>query len=166
MKAAVMHQLRDIRIEELPVPAIGPNEVLIKVRAVGICGSDLHYYTHGRIGMYVVEKPIILGHECSGDIAALGSLRRGGKLAVVGLPPQDEIPLNVPLIADNEIDIYGVFRYANTYPKGIRFLASGVVDAGKLVTDKYSLDQTQEAMERALNHKSECLKVVVYPNGR
>lgn len=47
--------------------------------------------------------------------SALGSLRRGGKLAVVGLPPQDEIPLNVPLIADNEIDIYGVFRYANTY---------------------------------------------------
>lgn len=345
MQAAVMHSPRQIRIETVPVPDIAPDEVLIKVMAVGICGSDLHYYTHGRIGKYVVEKPIILGHECSGDVAAvgadvtgfkvgdrvavepgvtcgrceackegrynlcpdvqflatppvdgafvqyikirqdfvfripdslsyeeaaliepfsvgihaaarskltpgstiaimgmgpvglmavvaakaygaaeiivtdleplrldaakklgadhvinvaeqdaleeiqrltdgrgvdvawetagnpkalqtaLGSLRRGGKLAVVGLPAQDEIPLNVPFIADNEVDIYGIFRYANTYPKGIRFLESGIADVMTLVTDRYSLQDTQEAMERALNHKSECLKVVVYPNG-
>ncbi|MGM0884216.1 MAG: NAD(P)-dependent alcohol dehydrogenase [Bacillota bacterium] len=345
MKAAVMLNTREIQIEEYPVPQIGPDEVLIKVMAVGICGSDLHYYSHGRIGKYVVDKPFILGHECSGDIAALGSnvqrfqvgdrvavepgvtcgrcdackegrynlcpdveflatppfdgafvqyikiredfvfsipdhlsyeeaalvepfsvgihaaartglqpgstiaimgmgpvglmavaaakaygaatiivtdleplrleaarqmgashiinireqdpleeikritngkgvgvawetagnpkalqsalgsLRRGGKLAIVGLPAQDEIPLNVPFIADNEVDIYGIFRYANTYPKGINFLSSGIVDANKLITDKFTLEQTQEAMERALNQKSECLKIVVYPNG-
>lgn len=345
MKAAVMHNTREIKIEEYPVPKIGPDEVLIKVMAVGICGSDLHYYSHGRIGKYVVDKPFILGHECAGDIAAigsnvqrfqvgdrvavepgvtcgrcdsckegrynlcpdveflatppfdgafvqyikiredfvfaipdelsyeeaalvepfsvgihaanrtglqpgstvaimgmgpvglmavaaakaygaakiivtdleplrleaakqmgathiinireqdpleeikritsgkgvdvawetagnpkalqsaLGSLRRGGKLAVVGLPAQDEIPLNVPFIADNEVDIYGIFRYANTYPTGIRFLSSGIVDANKLITDKFALEQTQEAMERALNQKSECLKIIVYPNG-
>ena len=53
--------------------------------------------------------------------SALASVRRGGKLAIVGLPSQNEIPLNVPFIADNEIDIYGIFRYANTYPKGIEF---------------------------------------------
>lgn len=345
MKAAVMRNTREIQIEEYQVPQIGPDEVLIKVMAVGICGSDLHYYSHGRIGKYVVDKPFILGHECAGDIAAigsnvqrfqvgdrvavepgvtcgrcdackegrynlcpdveflatppfdgafvqyikiredfvfsipdnlsyeeaalvepfsvgihaanrtglqpgstiaimgmgpvglmavaaakaygaahiivtdleplrleaakqmgashiinireqdplveikritngkgvdvawetagnpkalqsaLGSLRRGGKLAIVGLPAQDEIPLNVPLIADNEVEIYGIFRYANTYPKGINFLSSGVVDANKLITDKFALEQTQEAMERALNQKSECLKIVVYPNG-
>ena len=345
MKAAVMHQIRQIQIEEVPVPEIGSDEVLIQVMAVGICGSDLHYYSHGKIGKYIVDKPFILGHECSGDIAAIGSnvrdlkvgdrvavepgvtcgrcdackqgrynlcpdveflatppfdgafvqyfkvrqdfvfkipdalsyeeaaliepfsvgihaaartklepgstvaimgmgpvglmavaaakaygaaviivtdleslrleaaremgathminirekdpleaiseitegkgvdvawetagnpkalqsalrsLRRGGKLAIVGLPAQDEIPLNVPFIADNEVDIYGIFRYANTYPKGVHFLSSGIVDANKLVTDKYPLEQTQEAMERALNFKNECLKVVVYPNG-
>lgn len=345
MKAAVMRSTRKIQIEEYPVPQIGPDEVLIKVMAVGICGSDLHYYSHGRIGKYVVDKPFILGHECSGDIAAigsnvqrfqvgdrvavepgvtcgrcdackegrynlcpeveflatppfdgafvqyikiredfvfsipdhlsyeeaalvepfsvglhaaartglqpgstvaimgmgpvglmavaaakaygaatiivtdleplrleaarqmgashiinireqdpleeikritngkgvdvawetagnpkalqsaLGSLRRGGKLAIVELPAQDEIPLNVPFIADNEVDIYGIFRYANTYPKGINFLSSGIVDANKLITDKFALEQTQEAMERALNQKSECLKIMVYPNG-
>ncbi|AEI40649.1 NAD(P)-dependent alcohol dehydrogenase [Paenibacillus mucilaginosus] len=345
MKAAVMHRTRSIVIEEVPLPEIGPHEVLVKVMAVGICGSDLHYYSHGRIGPYVVEGPFILGHECAGDVAAvgsavsrfaagdrvavepgvtcgrceackagrynlcpgveflatppydgafvqyikihedflfpipdslsyeeaalvepfsvgihaaartglqpgstiaimgmgpvglmavaaakaygaaqiivtdleplrldaakrlgathavnireqdplqavkeitggrgvdvawetagnpkalqsaLGSLRRGGKLAIVGLPAQDEIPLNVPFIADNEVDIYGIFRYANTYPKGIRFLSSGIVDAKSLITDRFALEQTQEAMERALNHKSECLKVIVYPNG-
>ncbi|MCQ4088376.1 NAD(P)-dependent alcohol dehydrogenase [Saccharibacillus sp. JS10] len=344
MKAAVMHQLREISIEEIPVPQIKSDEVLIKVMAVGICGSDLHYYDHGRIGPYIVEGSFILGHECAGEIvdigddvhtlrigdrvaiepgvtcgvcemckagrynlcpnveflatppydgafvqylkirqdfaflipdhlsyeeaalvepfsvgihaaarsklqpgstiaimgmgpvglmavaaakaygaskiivtdleplrldaakkmgathvinvleqdaieaiqtitngvgvdtawetagspkalqAALGSLRRGGKLAIVGLPAQAEIPINIPFIADNEVDIYGVFRYANTYPKGIEFLSSGQIDASVLVTDKYPLEQTYEAMERALNHKSECLKVVVYPN--
>ncbi|GIQ63180.1 NAD(P)-dependent alcohol dehydrogenase [Paenibacillus cisolokensis] len=345
MKAAVMHQTREIRIEEMAVPAIGPDEVLIKVMAVGICGSDLHYYAHGRIGKYVVDKPFILGHECSGDIAAVGenvrkfrvgdrvavepgvtcgrcdacksgrynlcpdvkflatppydgafaqyikmrqdfvfpipdhlsyeeaalvepfsvglhaavrtrlqpgstvaimgmgpvglmavaaaraygagtiivtdleplrleaatrlgashainireqdpveeirrltngdgvdvawetagnpkalqaalaSLRRGGKLAIVGLPAQADIALNIPFIADNEVDIYGIFRYANVYPRGIAFLSSGLVDASAIVTDKFPLEQTQAAMERALNHKSECLKIVVYPNG-
>jgi L-iditol 2-dehydrogenase len=344
MQAAVMHSTRQIRIETLPVPEIGPDEVLIKVIAVGICGSDLHYYAHGGIGEAIVEKPFILGHECAGDIAAvglnvkglkvgdrvavepgvtcgyceackegkynlcpdvqflatppvdgafaqyikmrqdlvflipdhltyeeaaliepfsvgihaatrtrlqpgstiaimgmgpvglmavvaakvfgaatiivtdlellrleaakqmgathlinirekdpleeinkitngkgvdvawetagnpmalqsaLGSLRRGGKLAIVGLPAQHEIPLNVPFIVGKEVDIYGIFRYANTYPKGINFLASGIVDAMKLITDKYPLEETQEAMERALNNKSECLKVVIYPN--
>lgn len=73
MKAAIMHNTREIRIETLPVPDISQDEVLIKVMAVGICGSDLHYYTNGRIGNYVVEKPFILGHECAGEIAAVGS---------------------------------------------------------------------------------------------
>lgn len=345
MKAAVMHKPYSISIEEVPTPELGPNEVLVKVMAVGICGSDLHYYEHGRIGRYVVEKPIILGHECAGFVAAAGervtrlevgdrvaiepgvtcgnceackegrynlcpdveflatppfdgafvqyikhredflfkipdhlsfeeaamnepfsvgihaskraglqpgstvaimgmgpvglmavvaakafgakeiyvadleplrleaaikqgatkainihdnnpvelirkwtrgrgvdvafetagnpkalqaalaSIRRGGKLSIVGLPPQDEIPLNVPLIADNEIDIYGIFRYANTYPLGISFLASGIADVKSLITDRYPLEQTYEAMERARTNKSGSLKVMVYPNG-
>lgn len=333
-----------IEIRELPVPQAGPHEVLVKVMAVGVCGSDLHYYEHGRIGRFVVEKPIILGHECAGIIVAAGekvtkaaigdrvavepgvtcghcdackagrynlcpdvqflatppvdgafvqylairedmvfripdhlsyeeaalnepfsvgihaarrsrlqagetvaimgmgpvglmavaaakcygasriivtdleevrleaalrlgatdainikradaletikqltdgtgvdvawetagnpkalqsalyAVRRGGRLAIVGLPPQDEIPLNVPFIADGEIDIYGIFRYANTYPKGIEFLASGNVAAGVLITDRYPLSETREALERAIHNKSGSLKVIVYPN--
>lgn len=345
MSAAVMHRTREIQLEELPVPRIHSDEVLIKVIAVGVCGSDLHYYAHGRIGKYVVDKPFILGHECSGDVAAVGSdvrdlkvgdrvavepgvvcgccdackegrynlcpeveflatppidgaftqyisirqhfvykipdtlsyeqaalvepfsvglhaaartrlqpdsaiaimgmgpvglmaiaaaraygvstiiaadleplrlesarlmgashviniqeqdpikailritgdkgvdvawetagnpaalqsallsLRRGGKLAIVGLPSQEGVALNVPFMVDNEVDVYGVFRYANTYAKAIRFLSAGIVDTNILITGKYPLERTQEALEHALNHKSECLKVVVYPNG-
>lgn len=344
MKAAVMTKPGTIVLEERPVPVPGPHEVLIKVMAVGVCGSDVHYFENGRIGRYVVEKPIILGHECAGVIAAAGaavtnvrpgdrvaiepgvtcghcrsckegrynlcpdvqflatppvdgafvqymtiradmvfpipdhlsfeaaslvepfsvgihaakrcklqagstvaimgmgpvgltavaaaksfgasriiatdleqvrldaakrmgatdvinvketdavqrireltdgegvdaawetagnpralqsalySLRRGGKLVIVGLPAQDEIPLNVPFMADNEIDIYGVFRYANTYPTGIGFLAGDGIDAMSLVTDRYPLEQTQEALERAIHNKSGSLKVMVYPN--
>lgn len=344
MKAAVMPKIGSIVIEELPVPQIGADEVLVKVMAVGVCGSDLHYYEQGRIGRFVVEKPIILGHECAGIIADIGekvtrvakgdrvavepgvtcgrceackagrynlcpdvqflatppvdgafvqylairedmvykipghlsfeeaaliepfsvgihaarrsrlqagetlaimgmgpvglmavaaaksfgattiivtdledvrleaalrlgathainvkhedpvaavkrltngvgtdiawetagnpkalqsalySLRRGGRLAIVGLPATDEIPLNVPFMADNEIDIYGIFRYANTYPSGIEFLGAAGVDAGVLITDRYPLARTQEALERAIHNKSGSLKVIVYPN--
>ncbi len=345
MKAAVMSAPFEIDIVEMPLPELRDDEVLVKVMAVGVCGSDIHYYEHGRIGRFVVEKPIILGHECAGIVEAVGAavtkfkpgdrvavepgvtcgrcpackegrynlcpdvqflatppvdgafvqyiahredflfaipdrlsyeeaalnepfsvgihaakragvkpgqtvaimgmgpvglmavvaakafgakqivvadlepirleaalrlgathavnirdadpvqavreatggigadvafetagnpkalqsalyaVRRGGKLAIVGLPPQDEIPLNIPWIADNELDIFGVFRYANTYPQGISFLSSDIADVRSLITDRYPLEQTKEAMERARTNKSGSLKVVVYPNG-
>lgn len=46
-----------------------PFEVLVKMKRFGICGSDVHFYLQGRISSFIVEKPIILGHECSGEIA-------------------------------------------------------------------------------------------------
>ncbi|MCM3270842.1 NAD(P)-dependent alcohol dehydrogenase [Paenibacillus elgii] len=345
MKAAIMKEPLRIEIEEVDVPEPRGNEVLVKVMAVGVCGSDIHYYEHGRIGNYIVEKPMILGHECAGIVAqigpdvrnlqvgdrvaiepgvtcgkcenckagrynlcpdveflatppydgafvqylrhredflfkiphelsfeeaalnepfsvgihaakrlqiepgstvaimgmgpvglmavvaakafgaskiivtdlednrleaakalgahhainvrtqdanqvikeltdgkgadaaletagnpkalqtALGALKRGGKLAVIGLPAQNEVGLHIPFISEYEVEIYGIFRYANTYPQGIQFLSSGISDLSLLITDRYELDQTQEAMERARTNKAGSLKVVVYPNG-
>jgi L-iditol 2-dehydrogenase len=345
MKAAVMNKQFEIEIQEIAVPKVQDDEVLVKVMAVGVCGSDIHYYEHGKIGRYVVEKPIILGHECAGIVAEVGenvtkvkvgdrvaiepgitcgrceyckdgrynlcpdvqflatppvngafvqyikhredflfpipddlsfeeaslvepfsvgihaakrtklqpgstvaimgmgpvgltaiaavkafgaskiivtdletnrleaakklgathvinvleqdpneeilnitngkgvdvafetagnpkalksalqAVKRGGKMAIVGLPPQDEIGLNVPLIADNELDIFGIFRYANTYPQGIEFLQTKSTDLTCLITDRYSLEETKEAMERARLNKKVSLKVIVYPNG-
>ncbi len=72
MKALVLHGIRDLRVEERPKPKPGPGQVLVRVRAVGLCGSDVHYYTHGRIGDQVVRKPMIVGHEGAGEVAALG----------------------------------------------------------------------------------------------
>lgn len=345
MKAAVLKRPFEVVIEERPVPQVGPDEVLIKVMAVGVCGSDVHYYEHGRIGRYVVEKPIILGHECAGIVAAVGDkvtrfkvgdrvavepgvtcgtcefckqgrynlcpdvkflatppydgafvqyfkhredfvfhipdhltfeeaaliepfsvgihaatranikpgekvvvfglgpvglmavvaarafgasevvavdleeirleaakklganlainareqdalkeilnstsgrgvdvaieaaghprtlhdalacLRRGGKMVIVGLPAQDSIPFNVPEIVDKEIDVYGIFRYANTYPKGIEILSSGIADIKSLVTGKFALEQTAHALEEARVNKAKHIKIMVYPNG-
>ncbi|MBM7553235.1 NAD(P)-dependent alcohol dehydrogenase [Thalassobacillus pellis] len=345
MKAAVMNDTFDIEVKELAVPELNPDEVLIKVMAVGICGSDIHYYEHGKIGPYVVESPIILGHECAGVVvkigeevtrhkvgdrvavepgitcgtceyckagrynlcpeveflatppvdgafvqyfkhrddfvhpipddlsfeegafiepfsvgihaakrtqlqpgstvaimgmgpvgltavaavkafgakkvivtdlspvrleaakkmgadhiihateenvdekiqeitggkgvdtafetagnpkalqSALAAVKRGGKLAIVGLPPINEIAVNVPLIADNEIDICGIFRYVNTYPQGIEFLSSKLVDMHELITDRFPLERTWEAMEKARTDKQGSIKVMVYPNG-
>ena len=54
------------------MPAPGPHEVLVEVRSVGICGSDVHYYEHGRIGDYVVERPMVLGHEAGGVVVDVG----------------------------------------------------------------------------------------------
>jgi L-iditol 2-dehydrogenase len=71
-KAAVMHATHDVRLEDVPVPEPGPQEVLVEIRAVGVCGSDVHYYEEGRIGSFVVDEPLILGHESMGTVVALG----------------------------------------------------------------------------------------------
>lgn len=344
MRAAVLNEPFDVEIKEIDVPQVQGDEVLVKVMAVGVCGSDVHYYEHGRIGSHVVEQPIILGHECAGvvvdtgeevtrfqkgdrvaiepgitcgrceyckagrynlcpdvrflatppidgafvqylkhredflfpipdelsyeaaalnepfsvgihaarrtrlkpgdivaimgmgpvglmavvaakafgaskiivgdleenrlkaakalgatevinvkeenavekilaltngngvDVAfetagnpkalqsALDALKRGGRLAIVGLPPQDEIGMNVPSIAHREIDIYGIYRYANTYPMGIEMLNSGISDVESLITDRYPLERAGEALEQARVNKQASLKVMVYPN--
>ncbi|WP_020573931.1 NAD(P)-dependent alcohol dehydrogenase [Actinopolymorpha alba] len=72
MRAAVLRGVKDLVLEERPVPTPGPREVLIQVRAVGVCGSDVHYYQHGRIGDFVVNAPLVLGHEASGVVVACG----------------------------------------------------------------------------------------------
>ncbi len=71
-RAAVMHGVHDVRMEERPVPEPGPKEVLVEIKAVGVCGSDVHYYEEGRIGTFVVREPLILGHESMGTVVALG----------------------------------------------------------------------------------------------
>uniref|UniRef100_A0A8C7BXF0 Sorbitol dehydrogenase n=1 Tax=Neovison vison TaxID=452646 RepID=A0A8C7BXF0_NEOVI len=70
----VVHGPGDLRLENYPIPEPGPNEVLLKMHSVGICGSDVHYWQHGRIGDFIVEKPMVLGHEASGTVVKVGSL--------------------------------------------------------------------------------------------
>ncbi|MFN8619851.1 MAG: NAD(P)-dependent alcohol dehydrogenase [Chloroflexota bacterium] len=86
MKAAVLHGVGDLRLDTVPVPAYGPDQVLVRVRACGLCTSDVHYLQHGRIGEYVVREPMILGHEVAGDVVAVGadvtSVRVGDRVAV------------------------------------------------------------------------------------
>lgn len=72
MQAAVLHGIRDLRIEAVRRPSPGPGEVLLKMAAVGVCGSDVHYYLDGGIGSAVVTEPIIMGHEPSAYVAGLG----------------------------------------------------------------------------------------------
>jgi len=72
MQGAFLLKPETIAIRELPRPRPGPGEVLIRVRAVGICGSDMHLYDTGRIGPVVLQAPHIPGHEMSGVIAELG----------------------------------------------------------------------------------------------
>ena len=75
-RVSVLSPQLDISIEDREVPVPGAHEVLVSVRSVGVCGSDIHYFEHGRIGPYVVDAPVILGHEASGVIVALGSAVR------------------------------------------------------------------------------------------
>lgn len=73
MKSLVLEKtqelsLRDIEIEE----TLGPGDVRIDIRVVGICGSDVHYYQHGSIGPFVVKEPMVLGHEAAGVVTEIG----------------------------------------------------------------------------------------------
>ncbi|MBO0676010.1 NAD(P)-dependent alcohol dehydrogenase [Mycolicibacterium sp. S2-37] len=89
MRASVMTGVGTLRIEQRPVPQPGPRQVLVEVAAVGVCGSDVHYYRHGRIGDFVVEEPMILGHELSGRIAAVGAGVDAGRVGErVAVEPQ------------------------------------------------------------------------------
>lgn len=73
MKAVYLHAVRDLRVHEEPIPELTePDHVLVRMGAVGVCGSDCHFYERGRIGPFVVEEPIILGHECAGVVVEVG----------------------------------------------------------------------------------------------
>jgi len=72
MKAALLYKIGDIRVEDVPRPSPGAGEVLVRVEAVGICGSDVHYYAHGKIGSAIVTDPLVLGHEPAGTVVELG----------------------------------------------------------------------------------------------
>merc|ERR1712021_254480 len=76
----------DLRIEERPIPKHKDDEVLLEMGSVGICGSDVHYWTWGRIGDFVVKEPMILGHEASGKVVKVGknvtNLKLGDRVAI------------------------------------------------------------------------------------
>jgi len=91
MKAAFLYEPGDIRIEEMDVPVPKDDEALIKVKSVGVCGSDIHFYEVGRIGDFVVKSPLVLGHECAGEVVEIGrdvkGVKPGDRVAIeAGVP--------------------------------------------------------------------------------
>ncbi|MEK4352884.1 NAD(P)-dependent alcohol dehydrogenase [Paenibacillus sp. FSL R5-0475] len=344
MNAAIMDEQLSISVKQIDIPVPKDNEALIKVYCIGICGSDVHYYEHGRIGRYVVKEPIILGHELAGEVVEVGKqvsniavgdrvavepgvtcgqcdycksgrynlcpdvvflatppvngawaeyivmpsdylfklpdsmsyeegamleplsvgfhammrgkvqpfdrvlitglgpigllagqaaklfgvseiygtdvvpfrrqlamemgftaaldpvkenvgqrlneltngfgvtlvvessgnaramadtikwVRRGGRIVFVGLPADSAIPMDMGRFIDGEIDAYGVFRYANTYPAAIQALQHSSLDIEKIVTHRFALTDTQEALEVARKEKDTSIKVMIYPN--
>ncbi|MCX7795704.1 MAG: NAD(P)-dependent alcohol dehydrogenase [bacterium] len=338
MKAAVLEKVKKISIEEREIPKPKEDEVLVRIKSVGVCGSDIHYYNEGRIGSFVVEKPLVLGHECAGEVVEIGSkvktlkvgdrialepgipcrrciycktgrynlcpdvafmatppidgafteyithpedfafrlpdnvsfdegalieplsvgiysaeraiirpedtvlifgagpiglvtlqavkaygagqvfivdindfrlskarelgadlvinsslekvedyikdgvdvvfeasgnssvisqttkfAKRGGKVVFIGLASEDYIGININEISSKELDLLGIFRYANVYKKAIDLLARGKVDLKTLITHRFPLEKTQEALEFADKNKDKCIKVIVNP---
>lgn len=344
MNAAIMNEQLSIDVKQIDIPVPKDNEALIKVYCIGICGSDIHYYEHGRIGRYVVKEPIILGHELAGEVVEVGMnvsnitvgdrvavepgvtcgqcdycksgrynlcpdvvflatppvdgawaeyivmpsdylfklpdsmsyeegamleplsvgfhammrgkvqpfdrvlitglgpigllagqaaklfgvseifgtdvvpfrrqlamemgftaaldpvkenveqrlneltngsgvtlvvessgnaramadtiklVRRGGRIVFVGLPADREVPMDMGQFIDGEIDAYGVFRYANTYPAAIQALQHSSLEIEKIVTHRFSLTDIQQALEVARKEKETSIKVMIYPN--
>ena len=94
MKVVRLHGVGDLRVNEEPKPVIKPGEALIRVTAVGVCGSDLHWFSEAAIGDVEMERPLVLGHEFAGVIKELrgdhGLLKPGQRVAV-----DPAVPCNV-----------------------------------------------------------------------
>ncbi|MBP1871697.1 D-xylulose reductase [Ensifer adhaerens] len=74
MQALVLEEKGVLSLREIELPLeLGPDDVKIAIHTVGVCGSDVHYYTHGAIGPYVVREPMVLGHEAAGTVIEIGS---------------------------------------------------------------------------------------------
>lgn len=82
-----IHAAHDLRLEDEPTAPPGPHEALLRLGAGGICGSDLHYYQHGRVGAFVVREPLIPGHEASGVVVRVGE-------KVTRVAPGDRVAIN------------------------------------------------------------------------
>ena len=106
MKALVLEEKGRLSLREFDIPGtLGPRDVRIRTHTVGICGSDVHYYTHGKIGHFVVTEPMVLGHEASGTVIECGA-------GVSGLVPGDRVCME-PGIPDptsraSKLGIYNV----------------------------------------------------------
>jgi L-idonate 5-dehydrogenase len=94
--ACTLHGPLDLRLEPRDPPPPGPHDVVLKLGAGGICGSDLHYFQHGRVGAFVIREPFVPGHEASGVVDAVGA-------AVTRVKAGDHVAIN-PAHACGECD--------------------------------------------------------------
>jgi L-idonate 5-dehydrogenase len=93
MRAVVAYAAKDLRIEEVAMPDVGPSEVRVRVGFGGICGSDLHYFNHGGFGAVRLREPMILGHEVAATVEEVGA-------AVTKVKPGDRVAVNPSLPCD------------------------------------------------------------------
>ncbi|KAL4239697.1 hypothetical protein ACF0H5_000501 [Mactra antiquata] len=84
--AAVLHGPLDVRFENIKIPDLGENDVLLRMGSVGICGSDLKYWKLGKCGRFTIETPMVMGHEAAGTVVKLGTkvknLKIGDRVAI------------------------------------------------------------------------------------
>ena len=134
MRALVLERQHEIAIRDIDLPlTVGPADVKIRIHTVGICGSDVHYFTHGRIGSFVVEAPMVLGHEAAGTVTEVGSAvknlkvgdrvcmepgipdltSRASKLGLYNVDPSVEFWATPP--------VHGVLRSAVVHPAAFTF---------------------------------------------
>lgn len=115
--ACRIHGAHDLRVETLDPIELAPNEVEMRLGAGGICGSDLHYFQHGRVGAFVIREPLVPGHEVSGVVERIGS-------AVTRVKPGDKVAVN-PSHACGQCDYCFSGRF--NLCRNMRFLGSASV---------------------------------------
>ena len=140
MEALILEETGKLRLGEFPVVEIlAPRDVRIAIKTVGICGSDIHYYEHGRIGPFVVNAPMILGHEASGVVTEIGSevstLRPGDRVCMEpGIPDPNSRAARLGLYnLDPKVrfwatpPVHGVLRPSVVHPADYTFMLPDTV---------------------------------------
>ncbi|MCQ0986122.1 NAD(P)-dependent alcohol dehydrogenase [Jiella marina] len=137
MKSLVLERQDELSLRDFPIEkqeeTLGPRDVRIKLHTVGICGSDVHYYTHGRIGPFVVKEPMILGHEASGTVIETGSdvttLKVGDRVCMEpGIPDPNSKATRLGMYnVDPAVrfwatpPVHGILRPTCVHPEGFTF---------------------------------------------
>ncbi|XP_026325814.1 sorbitol dehydrogenase-like [Hyposmocoma kahamanoa] len=84
--SAVLYKTKDLKLAQTPIPQIADDEVLLRMDCVGICGSDVHYWQDGACGHFILNSPMIMGHEASGVVDKVGAkvknLKAGDRVAI------------------------------------------------------------------------------------
>lgn len=138
MKALVLEKVNQLSLREFDEISkkeekLLPNEVRIKLHTIGICGSDVHYYTHGRIGPFIVNAPMVLGHEASGTVIEIGSqvstLNVGDRVCMEpGIPDPNSKATRLGMYnIDPKVrfwatpPVHGILRPTCTHPENFTF---------------------------------------------
>mmetsp|Transcript_41341 Transcript_41341/g.93518 ORF Transcript_41341/g.93518 Transcript_41341/m.93518 type:complete len:146 (-) Transcript_41341:810-1247(-) len=72
-QAMLLRDIKNMNLEAYPKPSCGPDDVLVAMKSVGICGSDVHYWQHGEIGDFKMTGPMVIGHESAGEVVEVGA---------------------------------------------------------------------------------------------
>src|SRR4030095_695245 len=141
MKALRLHAPGDLRVHDGPLPNCGSGETLVHIKAVGICGSDLHWFSEGSID------------------DAFAAVLPGGKVILAGIPNDDRTYFSASTARRKGLTIKLVRRMKHTYPRAIELVSKGLVDLGSLVTHRFPLEQAAEAFRVA--QRREGLKIII-----
>jgi threonine dehydrogenase-like Zn-dependent dehydrogenase len=166
MRAARLHGPSDLRLEEVPHPGPpGRGQVLLRVRATGLCGSDLHSYLDARIGATGIPEPLMLGHEFSGVIEEAGPdaldgnfepVQAGTRVAVDPAQPCGQCSL-----CREGLTLLLSRRIKHAYPRALRLAQSGRVDLLSLVSHRFPLERAAEAFQLSTQYRDNVTKVII-----
>jgi D-xylulose reductase len=134
MKALVLEKVKQLSLREIDLKeTMGPDDVKIKIKSVGICGSDIHYYEYGAIGNYIVNKPMVLGHEAAGIVLEVGknvkNLKAGDNVCMEpGIPNPNSRPARLGMYnLDPDVvfwatpPVHGCLRETLVHPAAFTF---------------------------------------------
>ena len=145
MRATKLYATGDIRMVDVDVPSQAKNEILIKVEAAGICGTDRHLY-HGEFPP-VPDK--ILGHEFSGIVVDSGEadIAEGARVVILGIISQGEqVPIEPFDMLFREIQMHFSFLNSFTHERAAKIIADGTINVSPLVSRIISLEETALAI--------------------